>query len=42
MMNRIAAAVLLLMVYVAGIDTGRTDAAKAHHNHPACHQNLKP
>jgi hypothetical protein len=26
------------MVYVAGQDSGY----KAHHNHPACHQNLKP
>jgi len=42
MINRIAAAVLLLMVYVAGVDTGRTNAVKAHHQHPACHQNLKP
>lgn len=42
MINRIAAVVLLLMVYIAGVDTGRNDAVKAHHQHPACHQNLKP
>jgi len=40
--NRIGALVLLLVVYTAGLDTGRSEAAKAHHNHPACHQNLKP
>jgi hypothetical protein len=42
MINRIAAVVLLVMVYVAGLETGRTDAVQAQHNHPACHQNLKP
>jgi len=36
--NTVAAIVLLAMVYVAGQDSGY----KAHHNHPACHQNLKP
>jgi len=36
--NRIAAIVLLAMVYVAGQDSGY----RAHHNHPACHQNVKP
>jgi hypothetical protein len=40
--NRAAALVLLLCVYIAGIDTGRERAAEAHQNHPACHQNLKP
>ena len=40
--NRIAALVLLAMVYAAGHDTGRNQAVQAHHNHPACHQNLKP
>jgi len=36
--NRAAAIVLLLCIYAAGQDSGY----KAHHNHPACHQNLKP
>jgi hypothetical protein len=40
--NRIGALVLLLVVYTAGLDTGRSEAVKAHHNHSACHQNLKP
>jgi hypothetical protein len=40
--NRIAALVLLAMIYVAGYDSGKQQAVKAHHNHPACHQNLKP
>ena len=40
--NRLAAIVILLGVYVAGIDSGTQRAAEAHHNHPACHQNLKP
>lgn len=37
-LNRIAAVVLLLCVYAAGQDSG----FQAHHNQPACHQNLKP
>ena len=41
-LNRAAALVLLAMVYVAGLDTGHRNAVQAHHNHPACHQNLKP
>jgi len=40
--NRIAALVLLFMVYAAGLDAGRDAAVQAHGNHPACHQNLKP
>jgi len=40
--NRIAAIVILLGVYVAGVDAGRERAVEAHQNHPACHQNLKP
>ena len=40
--NRLAAIVILLCVYIAGIDSGTQRAAEAHHNHPACHQNLKP
>lgn len=41
-LNRLAALVLLLCVYIAGQDTGYSNAVQAHHNHPACHQNLKP
>ena len=40
--NSVAALALMAMVYVAGLDAGRDAAVKAHHNHPACHQNLKP
>lgn len=40
--NRITALVLLAMVYAAGHDAGRQAAVQAHHNHPACHQGLKP
>ena len=40
--NRIAAIVILLGAYVAGVDAGRERAVEAHQNHPACHQNLKP
>ena len=40
--NSIASLVLLVMVYVAGLDTGHNAAVKAHHNHSACHLNLKP
>lgn len=42
MMNRIAALVLLAMVYAAGATIGHERAVEAHHNHPACHPNLKP
>ena len=34
--NRVAAIVLLAMVYVAGIDTG----IKAQHNQPACQERV--
>jgi hypothetical protein len=37
-LNRIAAVVILLGIYVAGVDSG----SRAYQNHPACHQNLKP
>ncbi len=40
--NRIATVVVLVMVYAAGYDTARQEAAQAHHNHPAAHQPLKP
>ena len=40
--NRLAALVLLVAVYAAGIDAGRNAAVQAHHNHPACNTNLKP
>lgn len=41
-LNRVAALVLLVMVYAAGTAAGRDQATMAHHNHPACHPNLKP
>jgi hypothetical protein len=34
--NRAAAIVLLLCVYIAGVDAGRERAAEAHQNQPAC------
>jgi hypothetical protein len=40
--NRFAALTLLFMMYGIGIAAGRDQATLAHHNHPACHQNLKP
>jgi len=40
--NRCAALALLFMMYAVGISVGRDQAAEAHHNHPACHQGLKP
>jgi hypothetical protein len=40
--NRCAALTLLFMMYAVGISVGRDQAAEAHHNHPACHQGLKP
>jgi len=36
--NRAAAAVLLVMVFVAGHDAG----SQTHTNHPACNAPLKP
>jgi hypothetical protein len=36
--NRCAALALLFMMYAVGISVGRDQA----HNHPACHQGLKP
>jgi hypothetical protein len=29
-------------MYGVGISVGRDQAVQAHHNHPACHQGLKP
>jgi hypothetical protein len=40
--NRISSLVLLAAVYAAGYAGGRDQAVQAHHNHPTCHQNLKP
>lgn len=40
--NRFAALALMAMVYALGYDIGRDAAVQAHHNHPACHTNLKP
>lgn len=41
-LNRAAALACLLMVYAAGYSGGKDQATQAHHNHPACHANLKP
>jgi hypothetical protein len=41
-LNRAAALVTLLCVYAAGYAGGKDQAIQAHHNHPACHTNLKP
>jgi hypothetical protein len=41
-LNRFAALTLLFMMYGVGISVGRDQAVQAHHNHPACHQGLKP
>jgi hypothetical protein len=41
--NRITALVVLAAIYAAGYAGGRDQATvQAHHNHPACHTNLKP
>ena len=40
--NRFAALALMAMVYALGYDIGRDATVQAHHNHPACHTNLKP
>lgn len=40
--NSVAAVVLLFMIYAAGIAAGKDAVVQTHHNHPACHQNLKP
>lgn len=42
LINRCASIVLLGMVYLLGVDVGRDAAVQAHHQHPACHTNLKP
>jgi hypothetical protein len=41
-LNRAAVLATLLMVYAAGYAGGKDQAIQAHHNHPACHANLKP
>jgi hypothetical protein len=40
--NRAAALVLLLAVYVLAYDNAKQEAAQAHNNHPAAHLPLKP
>lgn len=40
--NSVAALVLMFMIYAAGMAAGKDQAVQAHHNHPACNQNLKP
>ena len=40
--NRISALLLLAVIYAAGYSGGRDAAMLAHHDHPACHPNLKP
>ena len=40
--NRISAVLLLAVIYAAGYSSGRDAATLAHHQHPACHPNLKP
>jgi hypothetical protein len=41
-MNRAAALFLLVAVYALAYDNANQQAAQAHHNHPAAHQELKP
>ena len=40
--NRVALLVCMFGLYGVGIAAGRDQATLAHHNHPACHPNLKP
>ncbi len=40
--NRITVLVVMLAIYAAGYAGGRDQAIFAHHQHPACHTNLKP
>jgi fatty acid desaturase len=40
--NRAAAIVILLMMFVAGHDAGHQQSIKAQNNHPACSGPLKP
>jgi hypothetical protein len=40
--NRITVLVVMFAIYAAGYANGRDNAVQAHHNHPACHPNLKP
>jgi len=40
--NRAAALFLLVAVYALAYDNANQQAAQAHHNHPAAHQELKP
>lgn len=41
-LNRCAVLAVMFMLYGVGVSAGRDQAAVAHHNHPACHPNLKP
>lgn len=40
--NHVGLLVLMFMLYGIGIAVGRDQATLAHHQHPACHQGLKP
>jgi len=40
--NRAAVIVIMFGFYGIGMAAGRDQATLAHHNHPACHPNLKP
>jgi hypothetical protein len=42
LINRAAALFLLVAVYALAYDNANQQAAQAHHNHPAAHQELKP
>jgi hypothetical protein len=42
LINRAAALFLLVAVYALAYDNVKQQAAQAHHNHPAAHQELKP
>jgi len=41
-LNRAAALTVIVCVYILGYVGGKDNAIQAHHNHPACYQNLKP
>lgn len=40
--KRFAVLTIMFGFYSIGIAAGRDQAVQAHHNHPACHANLKP
>lgn len=40
--KRFAVLAIMFGFYGIGIAAGRDQALLAHHNHPACHPNLKP